>query len=101
MADEALVGQIEALLTSSQHAPMEDHDPRDGSCRSCPWPLHELSPREIARALLPEVRKAQAEAWDEGWEVAMHECSGDYYLAAVPVPTNPYRTDRIEQGGQS
>lgn len=50
MADprEALV----ALLNSPEHAPMSTHDPRDGSCQSCPWPLHEMPPEDIADAIL-------------------------------------------------
>lgn len=45
---EALV----ALLNSPEHAPMNTHDPRDGSCQSCPWPLHEMPPERIADAIL-------------------------------------------------
>ena len=41
-------------LLRSEHAPMIDHDPYDGSCRSCPWPLHLLSPDDIADALIAE-----------------------------------------------
>lgn len=42
----------EALM-SPVHAPMTDHDPRDGSCVSCPWPLSEAgTPEDIARAVL-------------------------------------------------
>jgi hypothetical protein len=47
---EALV----ALLGRPDHAPMSTHDPRDGSCQSCPWPLHEMPPEDIADAILDE-----------------------------------------------
>lgn len=49
-AREALV----ALLGRPDHAPMSTHDPRDGSCQSCPWPLHEMPPEDIADAILSE-----------------------------------------------
>lgn len=39
-------------LRAAEHAPMYDHDERDGSCRSCPWPLHMLAPEDIADAIL-------------------------------------------------
>lgn len=39
-----------ALLGRPDHAPMSTHDPRDGSCQSCPWPLHEMPPEDIADA---------------------------------------------------
>lgn len=58
-------------------------------------------PRGLAdrsRRLADRDRKVAAEAWDEGWNVAMHEQSGDYDMAAVTVPTNPYRAARIDQG---
>ena len=41
-----------ALLRQADHAPMSTHDPRDGSCQSCPWPLHEMPPEDIADAIL-------------------------------------------------
>lgn len=45
----------EALM-SPVHAPMTDHDPRDGSCVSCPWPLSEAgTPEEIARAVFESI----------------------------------------------
>ena len=46
--------ELIVALMSEQHAPMSDHDPRDGSCRSCPWPLCMLPPPEIADALIAE-----------------------------------------------
>ena len=49
-AREALV----ALLWQADHAPLSAHDPRDGSCQSCPWPLHEMPPEDIADAILAE-----------------------------------------------
>jgi hypothetical protein len=39
-------------LRAPEHAPMYDHDERDGSCRSCPWPLYMLAPEDIADAIL-------------------------------------------------
>src|SRR5690348_11519077 len=44
--------QIVGLMNQSEHAPMSDHDPRDGSCVSCPWPLHALGPEAIADAFM-------------------------------------------------
>lgn len=44
--------RIFAVLMSPEHAPMDDHDPRDGSCRSCPWPVYQLGPEGITDALL-------------------------------------------------
>lgn len=40
------------LLMREEHAPMGMHDPRDGSCTQCPWPLHMLPPEDIADAVL-------------------------------------------------
>ena len=40
------------VLNQPEHAPMSDHDPRDGSCRSCPWPVYTLAPEDIAHAIL-------------------------------------------------
>lgn len=42
---------IEAL-NSAQHAPMETHNPSNGECMECPWPLYRLSPEEIADGLI-------------------------------------------------
>lgn len=44
---------IIAALEQPVHAPMADHDQRDGSCSSCPWPLHMVeSPAGMADAIL-------------------------------------------------
>ena len=51
---------------------------------------------EFDRAIEAHDRTERAAAWDEGYEVAMHEASGDYDLAAAKVPTNPYRIERGE-----
>lgn len=40
------------VLGQGEHAPMYDHDERDGSCRSCPWPVHALGPEVIADRLI-------------------------------------------------
>jgi len=40
--------------------------------------------------------EVKAQAWDEGWEVAMHADAGDYAAAAAPIPSNPYRQEAGE-----
>lgn len=65
---EALV----ALLNHPDHAPMSTHDPRDGSCRSCPWPLHEMPPEDIADAILAEFDVTpRGEGDDAEWEYGL------------------------------
>lgn len=51
--------QVEELLNSEVHGPMSSHDPRDGSCQSCPWPLHELPPADVAAAIVALYRGVQ------------------------------------------
>ena len=41
-------------------------------------------------------RKIAAEAWDQGYESAVEFTTGPDWGAS---PQNPYRADRIEQGG--
>ena len=47
-----------------------------------------------AAAVLPliaaEVRKAQAEAWDEGWEAAIDQAPGDVWFDEWHYQTIPY-----------
>lgn len=68
---EALVN----VLNSPEHAPMSDHDPRDGSCRSCPWPVHMLAADDIADHLFAsldwrDVRDVQAEQRERDAQIA-------------------------------
>lgn len=82
--------ELIVALMSEQHAPMSDHDPRDGSCRSCPWPLCMLPPPEIADALIAEgwrkmpsrkaVEQALANSWDDATE---YEGAVDAILALM------------------
>lgn len=45
----------EALM-APVHAPMNTHSGYDGSCVSCPWPLHEAeTPEGIARAVFKSI----------------------------------------------
>lgn len=46
--------ELVKLLNRFEHAPRENHNPRDGSCMDCPWPLQALSAEEVARAILAE-----------------------------------------------
>jgi len=46
--------ELIADLSRPEHAPMSDHDPRDGSCRSCPVPVWSLGAADIADALIAE-----------------------------------------------
>lgn len=53
---------VEALakvLKRPEHAPMSTHDPRDGECRECPWPMHELPPHDLAYVLLAAIDAGQ------------------------------------------
>jgi len=63
------------VLTADTHAPMTEHWP-DGSCRSCPWPLHESeSPEGIARAVFESIdRESLIDVLTEatGWEWEQH-----------------------------
>lgn len=87
---------IEALM-APVHAPQGTHDPRDGACLQCPWPLHAAgSPEEIADAvlaLLPgrPLREVLAQGWDEGYAQAVTDHLL-IYDSSDDTP-NPYRTD--------
>lgn len=83
---EALV----ALLNHPDHAPMSTHDPRDGSCRSCPWPLHEMPPEDIAGAILAEfdvAPRGEGQWWeslveapcDQGHRIFIDDGDGGVY----------------------
>lgn len=89
MADprEALV----ALLGRPDHAPMSTHDPRDGSCQSCPWPLHEMPPEDIADAILAEfdVTPRGEVATDADWREAQALVGQDGNVPESAPTTRP------------
>lgn len=68
-----------ALLRQADHAPMSTHDPRDGSCQSCPWPLHEMPPEDIADAILAA-----------GWTPPTVKPSVEDVAAAIEAETASY-----------
>ena len=96
---EALV----ALLNHPDHAPMSTHDPRDGSCQSCPWPLHEMPPEDIADAILAEfdvTPRGEGQWWeslveapcDQGHRVFIDDGDGGVYACpacALPPTVKP------------
>lgn len=54
---------------------------------------------DYADAIVPLVKRAQAEAWDEGMQAGL--LRADYEYGAIGfhhVRSNPYRAHRIEQG---
>lgn len=46
--DEAALAEF---LNLPAHAPQETHSRADGSCLECPWPVYQLPPTELARAI--------------------------------------------------
>lgn len=54
------------------------------------WPGY----KGYARAALPIVKAAQADAWEKGWEAAIDQAPGDVFFDEWHYQTNPYGTDQ-------
>lgn len=67
-------------MASPVHAPMTDHNPRDGSCVSCPWPLSEAgTPEEIARAVFESIdREGLAKVLEDHRHDYDRDCGEDF-----------------------
>lgn len=46
------VDKIAEFLNSPTHAPMNTHNPRNGECMDCPWPVYALPATDLARELV-------------------------------------------------
>lgn len=49
---------------------------------------------ELADLILPIVREAQAEAWEQGNRIGWSDCTLDTVAAPIAITTNPYRTEQ-------
>lgn len=46
------VDKIAEFLNSPTHAPMSTHNPGNGECMDCPWPVYALPATDLARELV-------------------------------------------------
>ena len=84
---EALREKVSGVLMGEVHAPMTHHDPHDGSCVSCPWPVHELGPEEITDALIKS--GVFGDVYQRGWnDRAKYLGARDFWPGRNPYPTS-------------
>lgn len=84
--------ELIADLSREEHAPMSDHDPRDGSCRSCPWPIYMLGPDDIADALIAEGWRKKPSREEMARAIFRLQYHSMHWLDARELEKNDYRS---------